>query len=319
MPFDLTQVRKVFYHQNCPDGTTAALICAAAFRAIQQPVKFYSIQYSTDFFKNLRPEPGHLFVDITPPPDSWEKWRDVAPIVLDHHESVQHITNGLGGVYGDENESGATLAFKHVMMPLSISVHGVNLEHWCRIASLSMIRDTWKRDNIGWNDSQQLAHGIDFYGVKELFTLLEQDKLNFEEVMSVGALQLKRVMGKSKRMAEGATIFTVEGQIPVVVALFNCTEKIYSEVGHILLDQGADIAIGYFYLRDGGFTCCVMSVRTAEAVSKKTDGKLDAKQFVLQFKGGGHQHSAGCQIDKAHEYSESAMIKDVTRAVQSLL
>lgn len=316
----LREVKQVVYHQSCPDGTASALICLTALRLLHgsdwtdETVDFKSVQYKTDFFENkFEPRPGQLFVDITPPRAKWETWKDVNPIVLDHHESVKEITEGLGGTFGENRDgmSGARLAYEHVLVPVTkwlceylsperdshnviLSDCNVALNTWGEFSRLAAIRDTWQDKDPDFERASVQAYGLMTLGSRDLLKQHREHKLDFGLITRLGEQQL----GRAKFAADHARRYEIPfprlGR-PAVLYVFNCTEKaLISDACHILLNNGADVAASYFLTHQVDGTKCVVSLRTNEPV---------AGQVAKSLGGGGHDKASGFGLDAGESLS----------------
>lgn len=315
----LREVRQVLYHQSCPDGTVSAMICFAALRLLLGPaadeISLKSCQYHTTFFEQLlEPRPGQLFVDITPPREKWEQWKDVSPIVLDHHESARHITEGLMGTYGENSrlESGARLALEHVLRPVvdhltadldpELDSHNVirsDCDHamarWEEVSRLAAIRDTWQDGHEDFEKASVQAYGLMTLGARDL---LAQQKtsggVDFDLITRLGEMDF----GKAKFMAEKARKYTMPcpklGR-DLAVYVYNCTEKKYISDGcHVLLKKDADIAVSFFYTTDERGTQAVVSLRTNDPIAAVIAAKLG---------GGGHDKASGFGLPNGESIS----------------
>jgi hypothetical protein len=310
----LKQIKKIIAHRSCPDGTMAALICAAAYqKALSAIPKIEFIQYGTKEERELQPEPGQLFVDIAPPEDRWEEWKDVEPIVLDHHETREHITKGLGGIYGYPEFSGASLAFMHVMTPLwEVSKEHPSLQEWAEFAVLAQTRDNWQTDSPVWLDAAALGQGLMFFGSKLLLDELGNNSLNLKKVLEVGRISYDKILRKAGYVAESAYYndYGCNGEI-YKLGVFNSTEKNISEVGHILLEEkGCDLAAGFFIICQEDKLRIIVSVRTGD--------RLNARKIAEVFGGGGHPKAAGFKMDGPGEHDARAhTLEDITQYIQS--
>lgn len=316
----LREIKQVVYHQSCPDGTAAALICLTALRLLHgrgwtdETVDFKSVQYKTDFFENkFEPRPGQLFVDITPPRAKWELWKDVSPTVLDHHESVREVTEGLGGIFGENRDgmSGARLAFEHVLKPVTDFLcldldperdsHNIirsdcngALRTWGEFSRLAAIRDTWQDKDPDFEKASVQAYGLMTLGSRELIQQHREQKLDFGLITKLGEQQL----GRAKFAAEHARRYEIPfprlGR-PAVLYVFNCTEKaLISDGCHILLNRDADVAASYFLSHQENGTKCIVSLRTNEPV---------ASTVAKSLGGGGHDKASGFGLDNGESIS----------------
>ena len=321
----LKSVSTVYYHASCPDGTASAMLIAAAFRLIGHKAEFKPLQYGTAEMDDLVPYKGQMFVDITPPRDKWEDWKEFEPIVLDHHESSKAVTEGLGGIYGTNDKySGAMLAHEFVFLPCvdfwmsamaaftKVAAGGCehSVEHlrpqfnkWRDFATLAMVRDTWKSKHELWGRAHALQLATSFEGSKNLIEKAQLGEFDFDTTMSLGEKLKEKHDKKVELIAQGAHwVDFAHGDSILKLASFNTTEKIISDVGNYLLENGADVAVGYFYMREDEAFQAVVSLRTNE--------KISASRVCESLGGGGHARAAGFRI-KTALISSPGSIEDV--------
>jgi len=299
----LKQVTDIYFHASCPDGTSAAFICAAAFKEINLTPEFHSLQYGTEKMSKLEPKPGQLFVDITPSKERWEEWKVVNPIVLDHHETVQYVTEGLGGVYAtNEAHSGAQLALEEVMLPIIDFMPVMTqsdedaLENWKELADRSMIRDTWKKDHPNWDAACQIAMSMLFMGSKGLIAKAQEyglhalERVDIEHLYEIGAQVVANDKRRIETLSKGAEFKgREEGFELPKISFFNCTEKIISDTANSLITNNeCNVSVGYFYLFEDGALRLQVSIRT--------DGSISARKIAESLGGGGHERAAGFRM-----------------------
>jgi hypothetical protein len=281
----LLGITNIYVHGSCPDGTASARICEQAFRMLRKDPQIHSVQYGSEL-RAIQPQSNQLFVDITPSQDRWEEWKSVNPVVLDHHESVKHIVEGLDGVFGGSDESGASLAFEHIMKPIyeSRSLDPVYLTDWQVFSHLSMIRDTWKKNDPLWSDAAALAQALLFYGFRRV---IDHD-LDMTELMRIGKIALDNTCRKAEQTAHGASISDVliRGKT-VKIGTFNCTDKVLAEAADILIDNGCNLVVGYFFTYNGTQKC-IMSLRS--------DGSINVADLAKIRGGGGHARAASFTV-----------------------
>lgn len=310
----LEAVKTVVAHKSCPDGTASAMICVRALNAMGVDPEVRFIQYGTKEHGGLAPGPGQLFVDITPPMARWREWVDHRPVVLDHHDTAEEAVSGLGGVYGWPEESGATLAFEHVMRTVANHLVGGDVsasgfEVWRKFAHLCRIRDTWQDEHPDFKEGCGVSHGLMFYGSQVLVEAARADDVRFDKIWDVGSDMYEKLMRKAELYAKTAHRFEVEkGGRTYKLGAFNCSEKAISEAAHVLLEDGCDVAIGYFMLVEDGGPRLSVSLR-----SNKGDVPVNA--MAEKYGGGGHQPAASFRIDGAFGKS----LEDVCVAVSDAL
>jgi len=318
----LKRVTQVIGHKSCPDGTAATMICARALTELGANFRVKFVQYDTREHHELEAGPGQLFVDITPPVGRWSDWIEHDPIVLDHHDTAEVATTGLRGVYGYPEESGATLAFEHVMRPVMANAYGPDVDYldtrpespygrWQRFAHLARIRDTWQKKHPDFETGCGMSHGVMFYGSFDLVDAAREDRVDFDKIQEVGSSMYRKLMWKAKLYAETAHRFEVTKRGRTYkLGIFNCSEKATSEAAHILLDEhGCDVAAGYFMLIEDGEVCYSVSLR-----SHKVDG-VPVNKVAERYGGGGHPPAAGFRVRDALGKS----LQDICDAIASAL
>jgi hypothetical protein len=277
-----------------------------------------SVQYNTDFFEKLEARTGQLFVDITPPRDRWEEWKGTGVIVLDHHESVEAITRGLGGVYAtNDAHSGARLAYEHVLVPITERLcedldperdsHNVirsdcnhALARWDEFSRLAMIRDTWKDEDPDFGRASVQAYGLMTLGSKDLLDQLREGKFDPDLITRMG----EKDYGRAKFVADSARRYEVPcprlGR-PALVDVYNCTEKKLISDGchHLLNEKGADLAVSYFLKHQDGKSSAVVSLRTRAAF---------AGEVAKSLGGGGHANAAGFGLPDGNSVTMDGLV-----------
>lgn len=302
----LRSVRKIYSHASCPDGTASGMICARSFPACQ-PVDIQFIQYDTDEHRKLIPEPGCLFIDITPHLSVWQNWKEFSPIILDHHATAKPATEGLGGIYGGPTESGASLAFKYVMSNLYSA--GIDFEKWREFSRLCAIRDTWQEQDPDWPIACSYAHAMNLFGSLDLIKSARDGTTDFDNLNLFGSLLYISNNRKASVLAKSAFIVDL---IPGVKAgIFNCTDKLTSEACHIVLNNGCDLAVSFFMTWEDEAWCAVVSLR-----SKK--GGISVNKLAEQFGGGGHQSAAGFRLKNADNVCLASLSLVLKHAVARL-
>ncbi len=303
----LAQVTDVFFHASCPDGTAAAMIVADTFAGMEWEAKFHPVQYGTEAHDKLVPARGQLFVDITPPMKRWPEWAEFEPVVLDHHETARPATEGLGGVYAtNDRHSGAKLAYENVAVPLFGGT-----DEWRQFAETAMIRDTWKKDHPLWREACAQAAALSMFGSEHMIEQVVSGKFRHDSLREIGAVLLDASERSAKKAAGGAVhaVFP-HGAGEYRIAAFNCTEKVTSDAANILIDQGADIAIGYFFTHEDGTMRAIVSVRTG--------GRFSARRIAERNGGGGHDRASGFKVDPADGLSPAQILAVVQDSVRDI-
>lgn len=288
-------LKTVYYHASCPDGTAAAVIVASAVKSAGLELNsnsFIPIQYGSSDLSKLTPSPGQLFVDITPPKERWKEWIGTDVMVLDHHESAREVTEGLSGIYGDSQWSGAKMAYEHFHVPLV--GRSPELEY---LAELAMIRDTWKKGHEKWREACAQAEALTFLGAKEAISMSLSGSMDIQGIMSIGEFLMRSLDGKIRKYSSGAFHREKNG---FKVSFFNCTEKAISESCDHLIENGSDMAVGWFFSvdRDG---------IPFYSVSLRSNGRVSSRLIAESYGGGGHERAAGFRVSPASGVSPDSI------------
>lgn len=300
----LLAVTDVYFHRNCADGTAAAAICAAAFKALGTSPEFHSLQVGTRNAEDVDPRPGQMFVDITPPMPRWREWVPFSPVILDHHETSREATEGLGGVYKtNDAHSGAMIAYEEVLaavmdaqVSIPPSLRGPGRadkfippsegREWLDLATLVMTYDTWKKDSPLWDEARAATAALNLLGSKTVIGKVQDGTFVLQEVLGLGRVLFDKDRRKTALAAEGAEwgVTHVAGR-EVRIATFNNTDKLTSDIANALIEKGANVAAGYFYIVEAGEPKICVSVRSDDTAS--------ARRIAETYGGGGHDRAAG--------------------------
>jgi oligoribonuclease NrnB/cAMP/cGMP phosphodiesterase (DHH superfamily) len=308
---ELSQVKVIFVHASCADGLASAMVCSRAFSLMNSEPEIKFIQYRSKEHTDLKPESGQMFIDITPPLDRWVEWKSCDPIVLDHHITAKQVTEELGGIYGGPNDSGATLAFEHVLNLIIEKMDPSEKSSWEKFVHHIMTRDTWKDKDPVWQDAQAFASGIMFLGAEELIQR-SRDGINIEEIQRIGQKVYDNTISKSKIVASNSYIdYWLKRGIKYKIGLYNTTEKNVSEIAHILQDKyECDLTIGFFLHYEENKANMIVSLRS--------NGSIDVAKLAEKFDGGGHTKAAGFNLRNSHEISASKLLNIVRNAFLDL-
>jgi len=321
----LKKVTKVYSHKSCPDGTAGAMICIRAFASIGMDVDLEFVQYSSSEHEGLEPAPGQLFVDITPPTSRWQEWKGLDPIVLDHHDgAAREAVEGLRGVHGNIDQSGASLAFDHVMAPLVTGsaqalAAGLRLDLWREFARMAAIRDTWQEDHEDFEKAQGMMRCLAFHGSKDLIQQCRDGTVDLEGMFTLSKKLHENAIRKAELLAHSAYFWTTTFRDRTYkLGILNCTENVVSEACHSLLnDHGCDVAASYFYAEKDGDGKIHVSLRSRQLGKS---GTIDVSKVAAAFPGGGgRQPTAGFRLDGARRLSVQDVANKLTGAFRHSL
>lgn len=223
---------------------------------------------------------------------------------------MTHVVQGLSGVYGAPDKSGAQLAFEHVMLPLV--GRGTHTDAWQEFARLCAIRDLWKTASPDWGKACGLAHGLLLFGSEKVLELVSKSQgPDFGEVMHVGGMIYEKILRQGKAVAKSSLKVSVNGSNTADVIIFNHADGgTMSDVAHVIMDTTmCSVVLGYFYSYDfDGTQQCVVSVRT--------NGNVSASALASAFGGGGHPKAAGFRI--CGDVSPQSVMKLVVQQIEKL-
>lgn len=313
----LLQASEIISHASCPDGIGAAMICAAAYSMTDRkcpPISF--LQYGTKEYRSMPASRRQVFVDLVPPAERWKEWIGKDAIILDHHEMMKETVESLNGVYGGPKESGTTLAFDHVMIPLCEGkMLAERLEAWRRFAHLNMIRDTWDFESPKWDDACAMAYAVLLRGQKWCLEAALSKTFVVDSLLPLGRCLYDSFLRHAWKIAKAVSLYDVSlfGK-EVKMAFFNHSgDGKVSDVAHYLIERlPCDIAVGYFYTQENSEIRCIVSLRTEGQFGEQ----LPMSKIAESFGGGGHKGAAAFMITESCDPEKLARL--VTSRMLSL-
>jgi single-stranded DNA-specific DHH superfamily exonuclease len=302
MTLDLSGIKVVISHDNCADGKASAILIHDAIPTAE--ILFH--QYGNDEYRNMKAEPGMLFVDFSPPPERAQEFVDAGAIVLDHHKSAKETVAKFGnrGVFADELENpgvcGATLAFREVWKVLrgyrrdDPCIHVASFDRLSlfaeRFAMLAGVYDTWQRQSPFWEEARAQKEVLSFmpwerWSKMYLSDISENWRAQFQWV---GEVLIEKDDQSTEKTVKGARRFTTSRGTRV--AIFEGSTKSSSVAEYIGSD--ADLAAGFSFFEEdtdqGRVTKMVVSTRSRTTYNCSALAKL--------YGGGGHTKAAGFNI-----------------------
>lgn len=303
---NLKNVKKVYYHRSCPDGTMSAFIIQCAMQELQHTVEFIGVTPNTTEYEEALAEDGQIWVDVSPPLKRWKEWigkKDV--LVLDHHPSTKEVAETLG-IYRDNTaHCGAMLAYEEVYVPVVGEIASMRY-----MANLAMIRDTWKKQDALWKNAVCFSLALEFFGVQKLIDFKEQylnrKGLELSSILEVGENLYSKMERVRNKYVSTADLFQAG---TLKVALYNCTEKMSSDVGNYLIEnKGVDVAISWSYLKEDSHKI-ILSLRCRDGLS--------LLNLVKGLSGGGHAQAAGGMLP-GDEWSQAAIREELRFRIAAL-
>jgi oligoribonuclease NrnB/cAMP/cGMP phosphodiesterase (DHH superfamily) len=267
----------VVYHANCRDGWCAAWILQHCLGEVELLPANYGDEAPDCYERTV------FVVDFSYPREVMEKMNAQARrlLVFDHHKTAEEDCRGARYCIFDQNESGATIAFKWCeekgyifgvrdrsfqkgMRLLADYVRDRDLWQWKldKSAEINAVIRSYPMEFKGWNDMAMKMGANPFMLVDEGRAILRYRERIIEDT------------------AKKATMGFIGGH---KVPICQCTtNEIISDVCGKLA-WGHPFAATWWEKEDGSR---VYSLRS-------TDKGLDVSEIALMFGGGGHARSAG--------------------------
>ncbi len=296
--FEPQNVLKIVVHENgpgnaCPDGVAAALLLREALPHAQVVFRNYEL------LDVLPPEPGVLFCDICPSPESAPAWFEAGAYVLDHHATRKDVVAKFGrrGVYSDEaGVSGAVLAYRHVFMPWIKSgggfprVGGFPTQRQFKheraeyFANLAGVRDTWRKTDERWREACEQAEALRFWPWYEWpLDPFGRDEVEFAAMLSVGRVLYAKSIEDAKRLAGDAKHVTTANGTRVAIIPTTHT----SDVAELV---DADVLVGFKYRYEPSDDLLRLQL------SFRSRTGYDVSALAKSLGGGGHRAAAGATL-----------------------
>jgi len=257
------------------------------------------LQYGTEAYRTLRTEPGMLFLDFSPSPDTYQQFIDQGALILDHHKGAQAIVEAFGesGVFGDEVKDpgvcGAVLAYREAWLRLKHPSHGwlpspEEVSFGGQISRLAGIRDTWQRQDSTWDEACVLAEAMRFYPAESWLipSPFAPDKAAWwESRLATGRILIERNTKSVKKAVGGAYRFTTSRGTRV--CLFSGV-SLSSDAAE-LVGSEADLVVGFDYM--------AMEQEMAVLVfSTRSHTEFSCLDLCKAHGGGGHTKAAGFSV-----------------------
>jgi len=273
----------IIYHNNCPDGYTAAYIAKKKYPEAQLVPRDHGAPIDVSFFYGK----DVLAVDC----NLRGKNDEVASVtrsyrVLDHHKSETEIMNKPYAVY-DVNRSGAGLAWDYLFGKDSFPVASVH------DPSAEGVKRPWWVDYVEdrdlWRFNLQYSREVNAFIMSHTYSIENWDKLTNTypaNVVETGTAILRQNQKNAVEVAQQAQFGIWHGYKTAVV---NAPYILASDVGEVLYQRpDVEIAMSWFERHDG---LIQVSLRSKPGVGP------DVGAIASDYpSGGGHKHAAGLQF-----------------------
>ena len=322
----MSSVALCFYHSPCNDGASAAAVVSKRIHEIEPEtdVEFHPIGFTVGWDDPVpeaelrvlghekRPVTSIYIVDISLSPVKYNQILDYLrkvgrigeskpkTVCIDHHRTALDNIDALTS-YCDETMieigpglSGATLAWNYFNrfaeqaepIPLLLQyVADQDIWEW----KLNSSREINSALNRLDGKAESMVKELD-WSLRDNATWLRTRLQQGKAVISVVDSQLKKSYTRVfDYLTESGTEFRI----------VNATENA-SELGNMLCEESkhspAVIVMIYSIQRNWSVKCSVRSI---------PGGKIVAREIAERFRGGGHDHAAGCRFENVLEFDKA--------------
>jgi len=326
MNFD--KITKCIVHANCPDGILSAILLRDALPKTE--IQF--VQYGTPAYTALKPEPGVLYADFSPPvrtkkslsegyivePEDvslLQAYVDAGTLVLDHHATAKPVVEAFGGngCYRDEpGVCGATLVCDHVWKNQDYFF----FEEVVTLVIRAGIRDTWQRKSTQWREACAQAAVLMFFpwshwekrDLDDIVHDLAYQNGFGETLLQKREIEVKEAVEKVYRFtsAKGTRVVVFEGP-----ALSSDVAEFVHDHADLVIAFGYDVekgpegrgelAASHPSVLDGsrkvGDVDPLFVYVPRIRLSTRSHTSFDCAAFAKAHGGGGHTKAAGFSLD----------------------
>ena len=271
----------VIYHNNCPDGFTAAW---AVWRVLGDEAEYQAMNYG----QHLAPLEDHehrrvIFVDFSLPRVELEELiaRGAQVEVYDHHKTAEAELRDLvsAKVVFDMERSGAGIAWDEFNLPIRLDFPPVMWRRpRPRLVSYVEDRDLWR-----WALDSSRAVSEWLFSIPRTFqewnNASDELERDFGGVLKIGEALLRLKRERVAKVCENVRWLSFgDVKVPVINHAWDM-----SEIGEYLCEQFPDAPCGGYYFdradkRQWGF---------------RSSGDFDVSALCKQYGGGGHRAAAG--------------------------
>ena len=271
------------YHQNCLDGRSAA----AVIKQYEGRIELRPVHHATPFTESVVARRVYIVDVALQEVDMRRIAVEAAEVIwLDHHESSVPLHARLGWGQIEQQECGATLAWRHC--------HG-------DATMPEVLRYVRDKDLWRWElaDSRSICAGLDDYiHDGNLDDLLSID---LQHMAEIGQQILHRTAAEvSKTVTRGVEVdepYGLRGKRAMVVNSLQFINEVGERITTSVEDGGAglDLAICFALRRDGRWIHCLRSPH------------VDCERIASNRGGGGHRQAASYVADRPFPLSDDCL------------
>lgn len=271
----------IAYHNNCPDGWTAAFIAKLRYPEAELMPRDHGLEPPYEEVKDK----DVLVVDF-----SWRTREQNDRLfslaksfrILDHHATAKDVLDGATYAVFDMERSGAGLAWDYLFGVDSLCSEDAIYRPWW--VNYVEDRDLWRFKL--WQSKEVNDFIMTFpYTMDGWAKMREYSVLEAANAGKHVKLQVDKYVREAAKQAQDGNLNI--GDKHYTVKIVNIPYLNTSEVGNELA-QTADIGLGWFERADGMIQFSARSI-----------GDVDVSVVAKHFGGGGHVHAAGFQLSLA--------------------
>lgn len=277
MGIELSKIEHVITHENCADGLACAILIREANKLLgtDREITIEYCQYGIDRHRNAVPRPNTLFADFSPHRETIDAWKEVDPVIFDHHVHAKDIVEQFPRGVFDNDRCGARILYDELAEVWSVK-RANYLEQFIRNVD---IRDRWLIDEVSndeWRNAMaqhnllmSVHHSIaTTLGVEELLKFLPYG----------AALAASEFATARDRIYNGGDCYELNG---LTVMMVPAEGRYSSAIGELARNSGlAHIACTFFFVPGE----IVFSMRSGPT--------FDCGAFAKFMGGGGHARAA---------------------------
>jgi uncharacterized protein len=277
----------IIFHQDCPDGFTAAYIAKLRYPEAKLMPRNHGLEppYAEVEGKDV------LVLDF-----SWrtreqnDKLAKLAKSfrILDHHRSAQQVLEGADYAIFDMERSGAGLAWDYLFGKEKHSLIYTHVWHYAQPRPWYI---DYVEDRDLWRFKMPESEAVNAYIMTFQYDMKSWDemvKTDLRDAITKGKavlLQINKYVREVVKQVQDGKIAV--GDKTYTVGVVNAPYMNISEIGHALAHRW-DIGLGWFERGDNIIQFSLRSV-----------GDKDVSVVAQQYGGGGHKNTAGFQLPLA--------------------
>jgi uncharacterized protein len=274
----------ILYHGKCTNGWAAAYVASGKYPAAELVALNYGMtdEELTGLVESVKGL-DVLMVDFSLPTRTWNDLLSFSAkslLILDHHRSAEKILEGASYAIFDMKRSGAGMAWDYLFgkdSDMALLGGGVGNERpwWVNYVE---DYDIWTKKLPRIEEVAAYLHSSE----KTIAAWDEIAKLDPTMAARFGMGCWQQIKYQTRHLVSMANLGQGWGlTVGIVNAPFFCSSEVAGE-----LAETNDVGITWYQRQDGRFS-----------FSLRSRGDIDVSKIAAKYGGGGHQHSAGFEMN----------------------